>query len=350
MTTQAQSALIVHSISPGASIQDAGRPHLRNMGISRGGAMDWLALCEGAALLDHPAPLNALEMSGAGGTFEASCDTVIALSGAPMVAQLDGVTLAWNASHLLRAGARLYLGKSLGGSFSYLSVRGGFAEPMTLGAQSAHFAAGLGRHIRAGDRLTIAPQENTASIARIAGRGLRVSDRFQGGVCRIVESFQSDMFSPQTRARFCDTVFRRNPRANRMGARLDFDGARFEHNCEHSIVSDVVRGGDIQIAGDGTPYALLAESQTTGGYPRIGTVIPSDLPKLVQTPANGSIRFQFVDLETALLAESASRAQVKKLRASCHPIVRSPHDIADLLAYQLISGVTAGRELEEDDE
>lgn len=84
-----------------------------------------------------------------------------------------------------------------------------------------------------------------------------------------------------------------------------------------------------------------------GGYPRIASVLPCDLPTVVQATPGTALRFRFVTLEEAVEAERRAAAHRNGLRSALTPLVRDPHNIRDLLAYQLISGATAGRELEE---
>ena len=98
-------ALLIHDGHPGITIQDLGRPGYLAHGLSRGGAADRLAIAEGAALLGQLDTKAAIEMAGIGSTFEATEDMRIALTGAPMRAQIDGANIAWNASHILPKGA-----------------------------------------------------------------------------------------------------------------------------------------------------------------------------------------------------------------------------------------------------
>ncbi|RMD94159.1 MAG: urea amidolyase, partial [Alphaproteobacteria bacterium] len=166
--------LIVHSAGPAITVQDMGRPGWLAEGLGRGGAMDRLALWEGAALLAQPETCAALEMGGMGGVFEATTDVEIALTGAPMSARIDGQPIAWNASHLLPAGARLEIGAVREGAWGYLHVAGGIATPPFLGSRAAHLVAGIGRAIRAGDRL---PLGTPAATGR-AGLCLEPAPRF----------------------------------------------------------------------------------------------------------------------------------------------------------------------------
>ncbi|MCC5957085.1 MAG: urea amidolyase, partial [Natronohydrobacter sp.] len=161
-----------------------------------------------------------------------------------------------------------------------------------------------------------------------------------------VETPQTALFPPDMRARFTETRFRKDARGNRMGQRLIQDGAGFGLDAGLKILSEIIVPGDIQITGDGTPFVLLSECQTTGGYPRIGTVLPCDLPRLVQAPQGADLWFRFVSLDEAIALEQAEATRRAGLRRALRPLIRDPHDIADLLAYQLISGVTCGDELE----
>ncbi len=321
------------SAGPALTLQDMGRGGYLSQGLTRGGAADTLALFEGAALLGQSPEMAALEMVGMGGTFEVTQDTVIALSGARMTVTLDGAPLAWNASHLLSAGAKLVIGGVQAGTYGYLHVAGGFDTPQVMGARSAHLTAGVGAVLGAGETLPI----GQAKPAR-SGYFLAPSDRSKGGVIRVLETVQTQLFSSETRERFAATTFKRDARGNRQGVRMDTETEGFFAEGGLSIVSEVILPGDIQITGDGAPYVLMCECQTTGGYPRIATVLPADLPKVAQASVGAPLLFQFVTLEEAIAAEKRDRAERKGLGAHLQPLIRDPHDISDLLSYQLVGG------------
>jgi allophanate hydrolase len=327
--------LIVHSAGPAVTVQDMGRPGWLAEGLGRGGAMDRLALSEGAALLGQPETCAALEMGGMGGVFEVTADVEIALTGARMAARIDGRPIAWNASHLLPAGARLEIGAVQEGAWGYLHLAGGIATEPLLGSRAAHLVAGIGRAIRAGDRLPL----GTPAAKGRAGLFLEPEPRFSGGVVRVLPGLQADFFAESERARFAATRFTRDMRANRMGVRLTPEGEGFMGAAGLTIVSEVIMPGDVQVTGDGAPYVLVTECQTTGGYPRIATVIEPDLPRVAQAPAGAELRFTFVSLEEAVDAEARARQDRAGLKARVRPLVRDPAEIPDLLAYQLIGGV-----------
>ncbi|WP_425081599.1 biotin-dependent carboxyltransferase family protein [Ruegeria arenilitoris] len=331
-------SLLVHQIGPACTIQDQGRSGYLDQGLSRSGAADQLALHEGAALLGQSPDCAALEMAGMGGTFEATQPVSIALTGAPMQASIDGVPIVWNASFSMEAGQKLTIGAANQGNYGYLHVGGGFEVPLFLGSRSAHLTANVGRVVQAGDRLPVGPYSGNT------GMKLRPDDRFSGGTLRVLASFQTPLFDPETLDRFTETAFRRGARANRMGMQLEYDGEGFAAKGQLNILSDVITPGDIQMTGTGNPFILLPECQTTGGYPRIATVLPCDLPRAAQTPAGGQIKFTFVSMDEAVALHTTYLSDLSRLRARVEPLVRDPHDIPDLLSYQLISGMISGTE------
>ncbi len=329
--------LIVHRIGPACTIQDQGRTGYLAQGLSRSGAADILALHEGAALLGNSPTCAALEMAGLGGEFEATSPTAIALTGAPMQASIDGNPILWDASHQMEAGQRLVIGSVQQGSYGYLHLGGGIKTEVMLGSRAAHLTARIGRAVQAGDHL---PASGTSKT----GLKLRVDDRFSGGLLRVVASFQTALFDDDTLARFAETTFNRGARANRMGMQLESDGAGFAAKGQLNILSEIISPGDIQMTGTGAPFILLPECQTTGGYPRIATVLPCDLPRASQTPAGGAVQFEFVSLEQAVTLQAAFEADLARLPGRIEPLVRDPHDIPDLLSYQLISGMISATE------
>jgi allophanate hydrolase len=328
-------ALAILRAGPGVTVQDGGRPGWRAQGLSQGGAADALALAEGAALLGQP-PCAAIEIAGSFLEVLIEAPARIALTGAPMRATAQG-PLAWNASHTVAAGTRVALDGSPGG-YSYLHIGGGIGGAAVLGAVSAHLAAGIGRGLAQGDRLPLDPDPGGA-----AGLTLAPADRFGGGTLRLLAGPQTALFDAQ---RFAEATFTRDARGNRMGQRLVADGPGFAPATALTILSQPVLPGDVQVPGDGMPYVLLAEHQTTGGYPRIGTVIPADLPRLVQAPPGAPLRFRFIPLEEAAAIERAEARRRAALRADLRPLRRDPRAMPDLLAYQLIGGVTRGDDLD----
>lgn len=328
--------MTITQAGPAMSMQDLGRPGYRAMGLTEGGAADRTALYEGAALLGQSSNRAVIEMAGQGGGFSVDTDSRIALTGAEMAATIDGEAIAWNASHLLPAGATLSIGGVRNGSYGYLHVGGGFNNMVVMGSRASHLGGGIGGLLETGDMLPIGPD-----AGQDVAMTLVPNDRFGGGKLRVVASMQTGSFARETVDRFTTTSFRRDARANRMGVRMDHDGSGFATDDQLSIVSEIVVPGDIQIAGDGAPYVLMFECQTTGGYPRIGTVLPCDLPRVAQAQTGAALHFEFVDIDEAVLLQARYLNDLKMLRGRVTPLIRDPARMRDLLGYQLVDGVVS---------
>lgn len=337
-------ALTLHRVDGIVTVQDMGRPGHLAQGLSRGGAADRLALIEAAALLGARAPLAGLEMAGAGGVFSVDAPMRVALTGAPMAATLDGAPLRWNATHRIEPGARLRIAGAEAGVYGYLVPAGGLATPDWLGSRAAHLAIGIGAPLAAGAVLAVTPDPAPETEARV----IAVSNRFQGGTARLMDGPQTGLFDAEALDAFCATAFRRGARGNRQGVQLSA-GARFVAAEAAGLASDLIGPGDVQSTGDGVPYVLLAECQTVGGYPRLGTVVAEDLPLIAQAAPGTVLRFRRVGAEEAARACRDETVLLREAAARCSSLVRDPALIPDLLSYQLIGGVTRGDDLERDD-
>jgi len=337
MTTPAPCLTIIRA-GPLCSLQDLGRPGQLQLGLSQGGAADISALFDAAALLGADRVLPAIEMAAMGGEFTANAPLRIALTGAPMRATLDGQALAWNATHVLKAGARLVIGAGVAGVYGYLTCAGGLIGPDWLGSVSTHFNAGIGGALRAGQMLTVAP-DPTPDAAQMS---IPAITRFDGGTIRIMPGPQTGLFSQTELTRFQETVFTRDATANRQGARLLHDTDPFPcKGGSAGLASDFVAPGDVQMTGTGIPYVLMAECQSMGGYPRIGTVVGADLPLIAQAPVGAALRFTFVSVAQADALETTPAAAITARLPKLKPLVRDVHKIPDLLSYQLIGGVVS---------
>lgn len=310
---------------PLVTLQDAGRPGYLSQGLARGGAADRRALEEAAVLLGQGG--TAIETPGSPLTLRAEADTGIALTGAAMRADLAGRAVAWHAAHPVAAGEVLTLRPLGAGVYSYVTPVGGVQSPEVMGARAAHLIAGIGRALAPGDALPI--HAGRAPPRRL----LPEPDRWGGGTLKIVSTPQTRLFPAAERARFEAATFTRSPRGNRQGVRLD--GPSFATEGQLNLLSDFILPGDVQMTGDGVPYILGPECQTTGGYPRIGHVIEADLPRALQAPPGAPISFRFVTVEQARAARPA--------RPVSAPLVQDPRDV-DLRSKQLIGGVMSAKE------
>lgn len=337
---------VLKVIEPGARtlVQDQGFRNVRGIGVPAGGALDRTALRLVNALLGNPAQTEVLEIALSSPCLRATGGPVwVATSGglSGVITSPNGdsrVLAEWTAT-CLNAEDELRLAPPFHG-VAALGIGGGLKVPMVLGSRSTCDKAGFGgfkgRSLVAGDLLPVGRFE-----ARLpdADRGFRLKPYLTTGPIRVVAGPQPENFTESTYATFFGTGYRVTPRMDRMGMRLD--GARLEHSSPGAcdIISDGAAQGAIQVPGNGLPIILLADAQTTGGYPKIATVIRADLPRLAACLPGDVLRFAGV---TVVEAEAAARAQDRELAAvtaSICDLTSASRTAQDLLALNLISGM-----------
>ena len=326
--------LEVISISGFSSFQDLGRSGFYSKGISRSGAADYYALFEGAALLDQDPNSTALELIGNGGTFNILEDCMVALTGASMPASLNQKPLDWNASHYLFKGGILNLGAPQNGRYSYLHLRGGFTAPRIFNSSSAQPPAGIGKYSLQADILS--PSEK--NLETIKCQAIKAFDRFNSTTFRLIESFQTHFFTSETVERFTETEFSIDNQSNRSGIKLTHTGSGFSISNQLKIVSDMIVPGDIQMTGSGQPFVLLGDCQTMGGYPRIGCIIPPDIPAIAQLKTGKKIRFKFISRDDANKIVSEDGKELETITQRCSEPILDPQKITNLMDLNLIGG------------
>ena len=292
---------------PLCTVQDEGREGYLSQGLSRGGVADRRAHEEARALLGGACGAG-IETAGAPLTLRFRTRSTVALVGASMSPG------PWHRTREMAEGSVLRLVPEREGTYSYVYPAGGLGIPTVLGSRATHLIAGIGGALRPG--MAVSSGGETGPARRTHGRRPRrlsvEPDRFGGGILRCVETPQSSFFPEEILTRFADTPFRRDPRGNRQGVRLAFRGPGFAPHDGLSILSDFVLPGDVQVTGDGTPYILGPECQTTGGYPRIAQVIAADLPKAMQAPPGAALTFVFVTVEAARAARPGRPSVVEE--------------------------------------
>jgi biotin-dependent carboxylase-like uncharacterized protein len=288
------SKLVVSSIGPASSVQDAGRHGSQRYGLTPSGAMDRFALAVANSLLGNESFVAAIEIGPLSASFTASEGAVrIALAGATRTADIAGRAVLLNTSATLAEGETLTLGFAKGGTFSYLAIEGGIQGEPVFGSLAVNARAGLGspypRPLQSGDAL----QGLDASGA--AERRIELPAASDAPI-RVVMGPQDDEFGDAKKL-LLDGEWKVSATSDRMGYRLE--GPVIKHLHGHNIVSDGTVNGSIQVPGSGQPIVLMADHGTTGGYPKIATVITADLGRFAQMPAGQQFRFQAVSIAEA---------------------------------------------------
>jgi antagonist of KipI len=308
-------------LKPGlfTTVQDLGRFGYQRFGMSVGGAMDRLALRVANRLVGNPDQAAALEITVRGPELAFDDEAVIALAGADLSPSLDGQPLPnWTTIKVGR-GSTLRFGERRSGARAYLALAGGIDVPLSLCSRSTHTRSrtgGLeGRALVKGDELrggTPGP-----SAWQNVGRSVSPAARppySASPTLRVVPGPQADCFVSEAVERLTAGGYRLSPQSDRMGYRLV--GAPLVHAGAADMISDATPCGSVQVPASRQPILLMADCQTTGGYPKLAVVISADLPLAAQLVPGDTIMFTLVTLPEA---QAALRVQRDELEAILPP-------------------------------
>jgi 5-oxoprolinase (ATP-hydrolysing) subunit C len=326
--------LIVKSCGPMTTLQDAGRIGWQRYGVSNSGAMDRLALSMANALVGNGPGAAAIEFMLMGGAFQVEGGSArIAVAGAPCAVSVDGQPIVQPSSVTLHPGQTLSIGAAERGVYVYFAVAGGFAVPPALGSLSlqprARIGGLYGRPLQPGDRLPLTlqapPQGPELALAPMPFE--------PDASIRVVLGPQDDYFTLEGIETLLSSAYAVSREADRMGYRLT--GPKITHARGFNIVSDGIAAGAVQVPGAGEPIVMMADRQTTGGYPKIATVISADLRIVAQRRTGETMRFQAVAIEDAQTIARERAQMIKSLAGQVRPVLNSLPGSEDLLALNL---------------
>jgi biotin-dependent carboxylase-like uncharacterized protein len=325
------------------SIQDFGRPGHQRKGIPVSGALDTESLALANHLVGNPAATAAIEVAYVGPTLVAETGAVrMAIVGAQArlerrayAAAATGTTLQPNESFVLERGEALKIGALKGGAVLYVAIEGGLDVPLVLGSAATDVRGGFGgwngRALQAGDRLPL----KLAHPHRRAERRIALPPSSPPRPIRVLLGPQADYFAADEIGRFLATTFTVSSESNRMGMRLN--GGLIRHAKGFNITSDAITFGSIQIMGNGQPLVMMADRPTTGGYPKIATIISADLPRIGRLQAGATFGFSAVSVADAEVARKTMIGEIQARVAQIRDI--SANSSPNFFEYNLISGV-----------
>ena len=311
--------MTVRVLRPGllTTVQDRGRHGYQRVGLCPGGAMDPVALALANALVGNPLDEAALEITVIGPELVFEVDTLVAVCGADF-----DTSFPHNRPVLARAGTRFNAGRATRGARAYIAVAGGFAVEPVLGSRSTYlpgqFGGYEGRALKHGDVL---PLRDTAAVERFSALKnirdgtvrwsappLTLPDR-EPILLHVIEGQHFASFDANSQRAFFDTVWRVAPDSNRMGFRLS--GPPLGRPQGDEILSGPTCLGSVQVPPSGVPIALMADHQTTGGYPRIAEIASADVSRLAQLAPGGKVHFAKCSLEIAAELRRDARARLE---------------------------------------
>ncbi|WP_413616050.1 biotin-dependent carboxyltransferase family protein [Halomonas cupida] len=302
--------LRVERAGPLALVVDGGRRGVRHLGVTQGGAMDWISLGWANWLLGNAPDAAGIEVMVGGLSLVAETDTSLALAGAELAATIDGAPLATGQRFTLKAGQTLAFGGPQVGLRAYLAMPGGVLADPVMGSvtstvrESLGGLDGQGRTLQVADRLEEADRQagqasSPGQLPEDARSTLPVSDAAAGGTMArldLVPGAQIHAFSGTSLFRAFEQQWQVDQRADRMGIRLT--GTPLD--CAMSgMVSEGIPLGAVQVPPDGQPIILMNDRQTIGGYPRLGALTPQSCARLAQCMPGAAVRLAPMSPERA---------------------------------------------------
>jgi len=280
-------------LKPGlfTTVQDLGRYGYLQYGVPISGAMDTFSLVA-ANLLVANNPIDAcLEITLIGPELQALTKTQISITGGVVSPKVNGQSAPMWQTLEVQEGDVVSFGKMESGCRAYLSIRGGINTPRVLGSRSTYVRGGFGgvngRQLKTGDII-----EGFDVPSLKVGYSMpeelvpKFTDQFK---VNVILGPQADMFTEEGIETFLSNQYKITLEADRMGYRLE--GPVIEHKGKADIVSDALLPGAVQVPGNRKPIMIMRDAQTTGGYPKIATVITPDLSLLGQAKPNDVIEF-----------------------------------------------------------
>lgn len=293
----------IHVIKPGlcTTVQDAGRLGYQHLGVPVNGPMDVLAHSLANLMVGNRASSNTLEITLQGPVLRFDSRCLLAICGADLGAELNGMPLPVEQAVKVGPGSVLTFGKRVYGTRAYLGVHGGFRVSDVLGSGSTFRRGGFGgvqgRELKVGDSLAIA--SSFRNVPRVYLPAELHIDRARAGerFIRIVPGREWRFFSAHAQQALVGEPYRICNESDRMGYRLE--GVPLELDAPLELLSETVTFGTLQVPPSGQPIVLMADRQTTGGYPKIAHVASVDLPLLAQRLPGEVVRFQMIELAKA---------------------------------------------------
>lgn len=293
----ASASFTVAQAGPLVTVQDRGRQRMMRFGVPASGPMDRGSFAIANAALGNPAGSPAIEISRGGLALDCTEGslTIAVAGGGFRVAIDDAGHGSWLVA-TIHAGSRLSIRPGPWGSWTYLAFAGRLRATPWLGSLSTHALTGLGGgRVTAGQSIDIEDAERRDD--RTGEIPCPVSARPRALV-KVVLGPQDRFFAPESMDRLLSQPFTLTDSYDRMGVRLA--GPSLRPAAALDMPSEPILRGSIQVAGDGIPTVLLADHQTTGGYPKIATIVSHHLDGFAQLRSRGQVAFTAITPQAAI--------------------------------------------------
>ncbi|MGJ7919193.1 biotin-dependent carboxyltransferase family protein [Neobacillus sp. LXY-4] len=324
--------ITIHKPGLLSSIQDQGRYGFQKFGVVVSGAMDPLAHRIANLLIGNDENAPALEITMIGSQIEFHQDSLISVCGGDLSPEMNGTPIKCWRPILVKKGSFLEFSSCKTGSRAYLAVAGGFKVKRVMNSTSTYFRGKIGgfngRALKKGDQIAFdQPNELSSRIFSSLKNKLTdypfitakwmieselIPNYTSNPLIRVMKGRQFHWFEKDSQAKLYSKPFVVTPQSDRMGYRLK--GSSLALEVDEEMLSEAVSFGTIQVPADGNPIILLADRQTTGGYPKIAQVALVDLPIIAQAKPGDSLRFVHITHSEAQLLYIKREQKIQQLK------------------------------------
>ncbi len=305
------------------TLQDGGRNGFRSMGIGTGGAMDIFAMAVSNFLAGNYEAAAVLEINFPGPEILFQQNAIICLAGADLSASANNDPLPLWRPFFVKKDSVLQFKKPVHGARTYLAVQGGWQSEKWLGSYSTHLQVSAGGHLGRAlqkDDVIFFKEENfslTGDKTLNWHIPYKETEKIYqpANSIRCIKSIEWNLLDEASKQNFEKNEFEITNQSDRMGYRLN--GSSLLSDRSTDLISSAVDAGTIQLLPDGNLIVLMADHQTTGGYPRIASVIKADLPKLSQVRPGQKINFKAITVTEAEDALISMEQVLTEIKAGC---------------------------------
>ena len=280
-----------------STFQDKGFMNVQHMGITSSGVMDPFLYKLSNSLLKNSLNTPVIEFSNQGPLLKlvkGNCRFVVTGNVAFNIISKDKITKGiCNRTFCIKENEIIDILSTIRSNYGYLSIEGGFKLKSQFGSFStltqSNIGSNNGKTLQKNQKINF-NRNGSKKISYI-----KIKEKKLDKYIRVIKGPQMNYFMIKVINNFFNKSFLISNTINRMGIRLE--GNIIKSIKSHDIPSEGIINGSIQVPGNGEPIVLLNDHPTIGGYPKIATVIISDIPKLSQFPVGTQFFFKEITMK-----------------------------------------------------
>lgn len=304
------------------TVQDGGRYGFQHLGINPNGAIDRFAAALANALLGKEEIAPTLEMHFPAAEILFQEATIICITGGDFSPEINDAPIPLNQPIIVSKNTKLNFKKWVRGARCYLAALDDLVIEEWLNSSSTHLIAKAGGwHGRSLQTEDVIPFKRKIKHFPLPNNAFTILpwradiDSTEITSIQFMRGREWNWLTERAKHTFVTSTFRVTNNSDRMGYRLS--GEMMGIAKMDQLVTAGVNFGTVQLLPNGQLIILMADHQTTGGYPKVAHVISTHLPLLAQMLPGASFRFKETDLLKAEQALLDQKKYILHLKNAC---------------------------------